>query len=986
MELESRLGRLLERLARQWPQWGEREAYYLETLAPTLACDPSRGNDQEREILRLLRDELGPEKFRKLPAYLAEYRREVKKRAGETPRQRGARRRRERKAVLDKARQREADEAARLESMRQRALEQAAEREAAREAGERKAQEKVRREEEARLRRDELLKQLRREFERDFLSADLAYRARYTGLTRSDYEWAKAAFVTEWCERHISFQSDRRFRPDREQAAAIGAVGAHIRVTARAGSGKTQTLVSRAIFLQNHCRVAPGEMLLLAFNRRAAEEMHERLAHALGSALPHCLDFHQLAYALVHPEEPPLADLPGGRERKSAVLQEIVDEHLHQAAFGDRIRALMLAHYREDWERVVLGGYDRSPEEMLAFRRSLPREGLDGTPYKSRGEKLIGDFLFEHDLDYRYERNFWWGRINYRPDFTILGGPQQGVVIEYFGMAGDPDYDKQTRQKREFWRDKVEWTFLEFGPEDLFETEREDFYSVLKARLEGAGICCKKLSDEVLWQRVRRRAIGRFEKAVTAFIGRARKLSLSADSLDARAAIHAPLSRVEREFTDLARAFYRAYLERLELTGEDDFDGLMQKATKAVLEGQTVFDRVSSSGDLKQLRFVLIDEYQDFSDLFHRLMEAIRKKNPSVEFFCVGDDWQAINGFAGSDLRFFNEFHSIFHPAKSLTIPTNYRSARALVELSNALMTDRGTPAKGHQVSPGQVLTADLLAFTPNAAEAHAFPGEVITPAVLRLVRKELAEGRKVALLARRHRLPWYVNLPRRSSADSLLEPFLARLLEALPKEQRENVTISTVHGFKGSQQDTVIVLDGKARSYPLVHPDWVFARIFGEELTDVMDAERRLFYVALTRAVDRLLILTEATDPAPLLSEVDSRAARLDWAVYPPLEHDPELVEVRVANQQGRGVSPTMSIKDLLRRDDYDWLRGPRVWSKMQPLQGFSAEVLLQSAPWTSKADGVEIRIHQGAERPAAIYRLDAGCVSCVFDELRTN
>ena len=58
-------------------------------------------------------------------------------------------------------------------------------------------------------------------------------------------------------------------------------------------------------------------------------------------------------------------------------------------------------------------------------------------------------------------------------------------------------------------------------------------------------------------------------------------------------------------------------------------------------------------GDLKQIRYVLIDEYQDFSELFYRLVQAVREQNPRARFFCVGDDWQAINGFAGSDLRFF---------------------------------------------------------------------------------------------------------------------------------------------------------------------------------------------------------------------------------------------------------------------------------------------------------------------------------------------
>ena len=65
-------------------------------------------------------------------------------------------------------------------------------------------------------------------------------------------------------------------KPDPEQAAAIGAVEGNVQVVARAGSGKTATLVNRAVFLQQHCGVDAEELLLLAFNKKAAEEMKKR--------------------------------------------------------------------------------------------------------------------------------------------------------------------------------------------------------------------------------------------------------------------------------------------------------------------------------------------------------------------------------------------------------------------------------------------------------------------------------------------------------------------------------------------------------------------------------------------------------------------------------------------------------------------------------------------------------------------------------------
>lgn len=262
-----------------------------------------------------------------------------------------------------------------------------------------------------------LLKSLKEKFEQDFLNADNLYQTKCTEhISFQEYQAEKLSYVQFWVEQYLNSS------PDLEQAAAIGAVQGHIQVVARAGSGKTSTLVNRALFLQKHCGIAPNEILLLAFNRKAAEEIRERLTLQLQSSIPHVMTFHALAYALVHPEKSILFNEPDGQQNQAQVLQTVIDEYHQNPDVYEKIRVLMMAHFREDWERIAWGGYDKSPEEMLRYRRSLPREGLDGKYYKSFGEKVIANFLLEHDITYKYERNFWWNEINYRPDFTIVAG------------------------------------------------------------------------------------------------------------------------------------------------------------------------------------------------------------------------------------------------------------------------------------------------------------------------------------------------------------------------------------------------------------------------------------------------------------------------------------------------------------------------------------------------------------------------------------
>ena len=170
-------------------------------------------------------------------------------------------------------------------------------------------------------------------------------------------------------------------------------------------------------------------------------------------------------------------------------------------------------------------------------------------------------------------------------------------------------------------------------------------------------------------------------------------------------------------FLKLLVTLYAAYLDRLSATGEEDFDGLMQRAAALVAAGATKFERKTGYGDLTELQFISIDEFQDFSDLFFRLLQSIRSVNPNVELFCVGDDWQAINGFAGSDLRFFEQFEKYIGPSRRLYISTNYRSAKSIVDIGNALMFGSGKPAIANRSALGTVVVADASQFHPTLIE-----------------------------------------------------------------------------------------------------------------------------------------------------------------------------------------------------------------------------------------------------------------------------
>ncbi|MEJ6486856.1 UvrD-helicase domain-containing protein [Nostoc punctiforme UO1] len=832
------------------------------------------------------------------------------------------------------------------------------------------------------VKENNLVSSLKEEFKYDFLNSYKFYQTKCSGnISFGKYKYEKLDYVSVWIEKYFEFS------PDFEQAAAIGAVENHVQVVARAGSGKTSTIVNRALFLQKHCGIAPHEILLLAFNGKAVEEIKDRLCSKLESFIPHVMTFHALAYALVHPEKSILFDEPDGQQSKSRMLQKLIDEYLQDTFFCEKIQALMMAHFRQDWERLILGGYDKSPEEMLRYRRSLPREGIDGTYIKSYGEKVIADFLFEHNVQYKYEQNFWWGGINYRPDFTISTGKSQGIIIEYFGLEGDSEYDAMSDEKRKYWENQPDWHLIELTPSIIKDEGIGYFIHVLQQELEYLGITCDRLSEEEIWQRVKVRAIDRFTKVITSFIQRCRKLSLTPENLTLIINTHSCASEAEQQFLELGQKFYKSYLERLELTGEDDFDGMIQKAAVCVKSGQTTFRRKSGSGDLKSVRYILIDEYQDFSELFYQLISAIREQNTQAMFFCVGDDWQAINGFAGSDLRFYDNFARFFEPSQKLYISTNYRSATSIVDIGNKLKQGLGTPARADKNQLGRVEIADLARFEPTLRELEGHQSDSLTPAILRLVNKAIKADKSVVLLCRKNSLPWHINYRKGKfkSENGILKSFLQLVQSYLPQELRDKVTISTSHKYKGLEKDVVIILDAVPNCYPLIHPDLIFTRVFGDSTEKTINEERRLFYVALTRAVDNLFIITETDNFSPFLEELKEKTKIpfLNWSDYPPIVETIKHITVKVGNQHGKGESGTYLIKHLFHDEGYSWKSKEKFWFRIYPIEEFSIQKYFDNATWVFRAVGIEARFYDDLENKLAVYHVDRGICNPVFDRI---
>ena len=775
-------------------------------------------------------------------------------------------------------------------------------------------------EEKARLNEKEAIKKSQMEdlvkcFEVNFLNSDTVYKNQFSMLfSKEEFEEEKIRYVRKWIKKHTGNDIDN------EQARAVGSFGNNIQVVARAGSGKTSTIVNRTIFLHKHLGISGSQIILVAFNKKAAEEIEQRLAKYFENKPPIVATFHALAYRNVNPKETIISDGNG----QSAVVQKIIDDHLQNDKYEKELRKIMLAHFKNELDVIEGGKFDKPKEEFLEYRRSLTYQTLNNDYVKSKGEKEIANFLFEHNLNYDYEKGLYWKGTPYHPDFTLLLKNGRKVIIEYFGLTNNTMYDWERKEKINYWKSHEEYFFIEIYPGETDENN-------LKLKLEKVGVKGIRLSEDEIWKRVRARAIDRFSNVTKTFITRCRQLIINPSDLE----VDSRLGLLENDlyFIKVMQKIYEAYLNYLSINDLEDFSGLLIRAISSIKEDQMLLMKKGEViGDLNKIKYLFVDEYQDLSKSFFELINAIKSKNKFVELFCVGDDWQAINMFAGSDLRYYKDFDKYFKNSIRLSISTNYRSTDSIVRLSNELMKkEEGTPAVCNADISGNVLLADF-GDAPLSIEESSLNIDKITSIALRLIKNTLDNDKEIVFLLRNNRIPYS------SNDDSSPITFRNKIRSYFPESKYEHINISTIHSYKGKESDVVVVLDLRHNSYPFIHPDFRFNIMFGDSFKKLIDEERRLFYVALTRPINTLILLAEdIDDPSPFLEEIINHVTikKLDWKNFPQTE----LVDK--ANYRVIFSEMTFGIKDELRSERYTYDSSEKSWWKNFSVEDYSLDAL---------------------------------------------
>ncbi|MFB6271360.1 MAG: UvrD-helicase domain-containing protein [Salinibacter sp.] len=640
-------------------------------------------------------------------------------------------------------------------------------------------------------------------------------------------------------------------------------------VVAAAGSGKTSVIVAKVAYLLEKGLCRPDEILLLSFTKASTSDLQERLRERLrehfdeGIEVPEVKTFHSLGNQIVgHCESPPPTVPKEAEERpkKKQLIREIIDQLRADPDFTSTLLNYFQSHfatYRNPFEFTSWTDY-------IDYVRNQNLITLKGDNVKSFEECEIANFLYLQNVNYEYEcayphLNGDESRRSYKPDFCL----PDDVYLEHFALGHEnrlPDFMTQF-EKSKYLQD-MEWKH------ELHERKRTTLITTysyerfdgklldnLEHKLSQHGVELVPRDQENVFAELERLGrVDQFTELVADFMDHVRSNRLGDDELRQKAETWANFeAQRAHAFLDLFRPIRRAYEAWLEDNSRIDFHGMINRAADHVEAG-----RYSSP-----YKYILVDEFQDIARSRAQLLRALKGQREDAVLHCVGDDWQSIFRFAGSDVAIMRNFEQPFGPTEHSYLTQTFRCNTEITQFATRFILQNPSQIE-KQVSAQRVSDGPAVQI---GIHDHEDREQLIERALDRIADHAAGQAKHVLVLGRY----------KGSSPDDM---------SAL-KHKYDNLKVedSTIHKAKGREADYVIFvgLDAQRRpsegtyGFPTDIADDPIIELAMPQIEDFPHAEdRRLFYVGATRAKDRAFLIGPKRGTSRFLEEVINRESHL--------------------------------------------------------------------------------------------------------------
>lgn len=678
---------------------------------------------------------------------------------------------------------------------------------------------------------------------------------------------------------------------DDEQRRVVLSDEDYTLVIAGAGAGKTTTVAAKVKYLVEKKGILPEQILVISFTNKAVGELRSKINKALKIDCP-VTTFHKTGYAILRrKDEERKLIVDGGfmfnvisNYLKGNILEnpELVDKlilffgsYFDAPYEGDDLNTFFNYIAKADFS-TLRGNMSEYTEEIIS-KRTGNRVTIARETLRSSQEVRIANFLYLNNIDYVYEKpypyNILYSHKPYTPDFTITQ-EDKVAYIEHFGITEDGRNNRYTSEELERYKnainDKVKlhrkhktdliYTFSQYN-------DGRDLLEHLNEQLIEHGFKLEERPAKEVFEKIvnteENRYIANLVKLVCTFIQNFKTNGFSFEKFDS---FKYKTNNVRTKlFLDICEQCYHEYTKRLKEKNAIDFEDMINDSAKIIHEQEI-------NGKKLDFKYIIVDEYQDISrQRFNLTKELSNLCNAKI--IAVGDDWQSIYAYAGSDITLFTHFKEAFGYGLELSITKTYRNAQEVIDIAGGFIQKNTSQIKKALVSPKHIQNPVVIETYTEEVDRKQYEGKggkyfLIGKTVETVIKHILQENPQSSiLLLGRYGFDAY-NLGR--SSDFVYDEKTGNLYSNTFKDNP--IEFMTVHRAKGLGYDNVIIINARNEVYGFpsqVQEDPVLKYVVKDDHSIEYAEERRLFYVALTRTKNRVYIVAPKEHPSEFVTEL---------------------------------------------------------------------------------------------------------------------
>ncbi len=668
-------------------------------------------------------------------------------------------------------------------------------------------------------------------------------------------------------------------------------------VIAGAGAGKTTTVAAKVKYLVDKQGVKPSQILVVSFTNKAVNELKEKIQGALGIECP-IATFHSTGNAVIHVNSPDEKLNIVDNSRLYFVIRDYFRGSIMQnESMVNKLIMFFASYFDAPYEgddlnaffnNIAKANYSTMRSDLEDFKREVidartkKSVTIQNEILRSHQEVEIANFLYLNNIDYDYEPIYQYdvpgARKPYTPDFIIFQDGKS-AYLEHFGISENGENDRYSDEELERYKkavnDKVRlhkqhgttlvYTFSSYN-------DRKPLLTHLREELEDKGFELRPRSNKEIMEMLvageENRYIRKLINLVCRFISNFKVNGYQAEEFNRM--YHSTQNVRSRLFLDICNDCYLEYERWLKENKAVDFEDMINESARILKEVK----------DMKQkldFKYIIVDEYQDISRQRFDLTKALSEVT-DAKIIAVGDDWQSIYAFSGSDITLFTKFAEKMGYAKMLKIVKTYRNSQDVIDIAGSFIQRNSEQISKQLISPKRIEDPVIIYTYDSTSKgrdgnrrsgANYALSSAVETALGRLLEYKKAENKTagpILLLGRfgfdgdhleKSGLFEYIN--RGDKIKSVKYPEL-------------DITFMTAHSSKGLGYDDVIIVNGKNETYGFpskIEDDPVLAFVIkGDRSIDYAE-ERRLFYVAMTRTKNRVFFVAPEQNPSEFLLEL---------------------------------------------------------------------------------------------------------------------